>query len=166
MDARTKRGNAVYNAGKAVVLSKLGIRYAPVTLKHVKYDVRYHMTSKQDHDDAMTSLLSGRCAEELVFGENYVTTRSTADLRRAHRIACKMTTLYGFSSVLCPTTLEADRDIRKMIARACARSKGMLDMVTLKLVANELVSQETLTDVDVLKILRRLNEASLYLTMT
>ena len=58
------------------------------------------LNSKEDLQGQITTLLGGRSAEEIVFGE--ITTGAANDLQRATDIAEQMVSTYGMSSVLGP----------------------------------------------------------------
>ena len=61
-----------------------------------------HLQPKGRFEAEIASLLAGRAAEEMVFGE--ITTGATNDLERATKIARAMVTQYGMSDVLGPRT--------------------------------------------------------------
>ncbi|MBI5755185.1 ATP-dependent metallopeptidase FtsH/Yme1/Tma family protein [Candidatus Peregrinibacteria bacterium] len=56
-----------------------------------------HLYSKSKFEDELCSLLGGHIAEKLIFGE--VTTGASNDLERASKIARKMVTEYGMSTL-------------------------------------------------------------------
>src|SRR5215212_9424374 len=58
--------------------------------------------SKLEIKAMMASLFGGRVAEELIFGEDKVTTGASDDIRRATDLARRMVTEYGFSEKLGP----------------------------------------------------------------
>src|SRR5436309_5833470 len=58
--------------------------------------------SKQEIKAMLTSLFGGRIAEELIFGEDRVTTGAADDIRRATGLARRMVTEFGFSDKLGP----------------------------------------------------------------
>ncbi len=57
----------------------------------------------------MTSLFGGRVAEELIFGEDKVTTGAADDIRRATSLARRMVTEFGFSDKLGPLRYSRER---------------------------------------------------------
>lgn len=58
------------------------------------------MQTKAKFMDEISSLLAGRVAEEIFFGEDYITTGAQNDLKRATNIARKMVVEYGMSDKL------------------------------------------------------------------
>ncbi len=66
------------------------------------------LTSENEILDKIVVLLSGRAAEELIFGEK--TTGSHDDLKRATEIAYRIVSEYGMSEELGPITFDRDRD--------------------------------------------------------
>jgi cell division protease FtsH len=58
--------------------------------------------SKRKLNSQVASLFGGRIAEEIVFGEDAVTTGASNDIERATEIAHKMVKLWGMSSVMGP----------------------------------------------------------------
>ncbi|MEW4982942.1 MAG: ATP-dependent zinc metalloprotease FtsH [Cycloclasticus sp.] len=56
--------------------------------------------SKQKLESQLSSLYGGRLAEEIIFGEEAVTTGASNDIERASAIARNMVTLWGFSEKL------------------------------------------------------------------
>ena len=60
--------------------------------------------SKQRLESNISSLFGGRCAEEIIFGEDSVTTGAQNDIHRATEIARNMVTKWGLSDRLGPLT--------------------------------------------------------------
>src|SRR5207342_3128415 len=58
--------------------------------------------SKLEIEAMVASLFGGRCAEELIFGPEKVTTGAADDIRRATMLARRMVTEFGFSERLGP----------------------------------------------------------------
>jgi len=57
----------------------------------------------------VASLFGGRIAEEIVYGEDAVTTGASNDMERATEIAHKMVKLWGMSSVMGPMSYGEER---------------------------------------------------------
>src|SRR5674476_750883 len=60
--------------------------------------------SKSSLESRLASLYGGRVAEELIFGEDKVTTGASNDIQRATQLARDMVTKYGLSEELGPMT--------------------------------------------------------------
>jgi cell division protease FtsH len=110
MDEHEKRLTAYHEAGHAIVglkvpehdpVYKVTIiprgRALGVTMFLPEQD-RYSHT-RQRLESQLASLFGGRVAEELIFGENGVTTGASNDISRATEIARKMVTSWGLSSM-------------------------------------------------------------------
>jgi cell division protease FtsH len=63
-----------------------------------------YSTSKRRLESHITSLFGGRCAEELIFGADGVTTGASNDIERATDLARSMVTKWGLSTKLGPLT--------------------------------------------------------------
>src|SRR5699024_3554181 len=61
------------------------------------------IVTKQELFDKIVGLLGGRVAEEMMFGEDNVSTGASNDFQRATAIAHKMITEYGMSEKVGPT---------------------------------------------------------------
>ncbi len=68
---------------------------------------RYSM-SRQTLESKISSLFGGRIAEELIFGDEAVTTGASNDIQRATEIARNMVTKWGLSNKLGPLTYSED----------------------------------------------------------
>ena len=66
--------------------------------------------SKRKLESQLSSLYGGRIAEEMVFGEDAVTTGASNDIMRATQIARNMVTKWGLSTVLGPLMYEDEED--------------------------------------------------------
>jgi cell division protease FtsH len=66
--------------------------------------------SKTFLESRLASLYGGRCAEELIFGEDKVTTGASNDIQRATQLARDMATKYGLSPELGPMTYSDEED--------------------------------------------------------
>jgi cell division protease FtsH len=63
-----------------------------------------YSTSRRELESRITSLFGGRCAEELIFGADGVTTGASNDIERATELARNMVTKWGLSDKLGPLT--------------------------------------------------------------
>lgn len=139
--------------------------YLPDEDRRLESESRFH--------DELASLLGGHVAEELTFGE--VTTGSSNDLERASKIARRMVTEFGMSEKLGPVIYGQkhgsvflgrdlghernyseemarviDEEVKKIVNTAYETAKKILtkQKVKLKLVAEDLLTRETLTSDD------------------
>jgi len=136
-----------------------------------------HLWTKSQFDDRLAVSLGGRVAEEITFGE--ITTGAQNDLEQATKLARKMVTEYGMSEKLGPRTFgqrqelvflgreiseqrdysdkvaqEIDEEVHNIIQRAYKTTKKILtaNKEKLKLLAEELITRETLDEPDLDKI--------------
>jgi len=61
-----------------------------------------YMVSKAELTDQLAQILGGRCAEELIFGEENITSGASDDIRKATQLARRMVTEWGMSDKLGP----------------------------------------------------------------
>ncbi len=133
-------------------------------------DDRYSY-SKQHLESQLSSLFGGRIAEQLIFGDDAVTTGASNDIERATSIARSMVTQWGLSDRLGPlsyseeegevflgksygkqktvsnqTAQAIDSEIRSIIDRNYQRSVGILEQNKdkLHLMADALMKYETI----------------------
>ena len=119
MSEDEKRLTAYHEAGHAIVglnvpshdpVYKVSIiprgRALGVTM-FLPEDDRYSY-SKQRLESQISSMFGGRIAEELIFGEDAVTTGASNDIQRTTEIARNMVTKWGLSSKLGPLTYGED----------------------------------------------------------
>src|SRR5258708_12142503 len=92
--------------------------------------------SKQEIKAMMTSLFGGRVAEELIFGEDKVTTGAADDIRRATGLARRMVTEFGFSEKLGPLRY-ADNEEEVFLGHSVTQRKNVSD-ATAKLIDEEI----------------------------
>jgi cell division protease FtsH len=127
--------------------------------------------SKQRLESSISSLFGGRIAEELIFGDDMVTTGASNDIQRATEIAHNMVTKWGLSDKLGPltysedeqevflghsvtqhktvsdeTTHLIDKEVRNVIDRNYERAKDILteNMDKLHMMADALMKFETI----------------------
>lgn len=128
----------------------------------------------------MAVALGGRIAEELIFGEEEVTTGASNDLQQVARVARQMVTRFGMSDRLGPVALgrsqgnpflgrdiSSDRDfseetaatiddeVRNLVEQAYRRAKDVLvaNHATLDAIANQLIEKETVDSEELQEIL-------------
>ena len=63
-----------------------------------------YLVSKAELVDQLAQILGGRCAEDLILGEDNITTGASDDIRKATNLARKMVTEWGMSDKLGPLT--------------------------------------------------------------
>lgn len=191
MDENEKKLTAYHEAGHAIVgllvpehdpVYKVSIiprgRALGVTMFLPERDRYSH--SRRRLDSQLSSLFGGRIAEELIFGEDNVTTGASNDIMRATEIARKMVTSWGLSSlgpltfgeedgqevflgrtmtprnVVSDQTAQAiDAEVRKIIDRNYTRAEEILvaNKETLHLMANTLIKYETIDSLQIKDIM-------------
>ncbi|MBN8727422.1 MAG: ATP-dependent zinc metalloprotease FtsH [Xanthomonadales bacterium] len=136
--------------------------------------------SRTSLESRLASLYGGRVAEELIFGEDKVTTGASNDIQRATQIARDMVTKYGLSEELGPMTYAEEEDevflgrsvtqhknvseetarridevVRQTIDRAYARAKDILVSQNDKLeaMAQALLTYETIDNAQIAAIM-------------
>ncbi|WP_420427003.1 ATP-dependent zinc metalloprotease FtsH [Algiphilus sp.] len=141
---------------------------------------RYSFT-KQRLNSQICSLFGGRIAEQMIFGDEHVTTGASNDIERATEIARNMVTKWGLSEKLGPLTYSEnegevflgksvqqqkhvsdetahaiDREIREIIDSNYARSKTILEQHEDKLhtMAEALLKYETIDSGQIARIMR------------
>lgn len=82
--------------------------------------------SKQHLESMLSSLFGGRIAEQVIYGDDKVTTGASNDIERATDIARKMVTQWGLSSKMGPL-LYAEEEGQVFLGRSVAQNKQMSD---------------------------------------
>jgi cell division protease FtsH len=135
----------------------------------------------------MAVALGGRIAEEIIFGEDEVTTGASNDLQQVARVARQMVTRFGMSDRLGPVALGrqqgnpfmgrdvmAERDfsdetaaaiddeVRNLVDQAYRRAKDVLvkNKHVLDAIANQLVDKETV-DSEELQAILNINDVTM-----
>ncbi len=85
-----------------------------------------HSYSKQRLESQISSMFGGRIAEELIFGEDAVTTGASNDIQRATEIAHNMVTKWGLSDKLGPLTYSEDEG-EVFLGRSVTQHKTISD---------------------------------------
>ncbi|KAL6985535.1 ATP-dependent zinc metalloprotease FTSH 4, mitochondrial [Sarracenia purpurea var. burkii] len=118
--------------------------------------------------------MGGRVAEELIFGENEVTSGASSDLQQATKLAKAMVTKYGMSkqvgmvthnyddngkSMSTETRLLIEEEVKEFLERAYNNAKTILTTHSKELhaLANALLEHETLTGSQIKALLAQLN---------
>ncbi|HEX6539019.1 MAG TPA: ATP-dependent zinc metalloprotease FtsH [Candidatus Dormibacteraeota bacterium] len=139
-----------------------------------------YLVSKAELIDQLAQILGGRCSEELIFGEENITTGASDDIRKATNLARKMVTEWGMSDKLGPLTFgerqemvflgrdlgeqrnysediasEIDQEVHQLVADAFLRAKQVLreHQVHLETLAERLVEVETMDAVEMDRII-------------
>ncbi|HZB97727.1 MAG TPA: ATP-dependent zinc metalloprotease FtsH, partial [Candidatus Sulfotelmatobacter sp.] len=130
-----------------------------------------YLVSKAELVDQLAGMLGGRCAEELILGEDNITTGASDDIRKATNLARKMVTEWGMSDKLGPLAFgernemvflgrdigeqrnysedvagEIDQEVHQLVEDAFKRAKKVLTERTrvLRTLAERLIEVETM----------------------
>ena len=193
MSEKEKKLTAYHEAGHAIVgylvpqhdpVYKVTIiprgRALGVTM-YLPEEDRYSQ-SKLELESRISTLYGGRLAEEIIFGEENVTTGASSDIERATEIARNMVTKWGLSDKLGPlayseeegevflgrssskqnpmsaeTVMSIDGEIRKIIDRNYDRAEQLLkdNMDILHAMTDALMKYETIDAGQVERLMRR-----------
>jgi len=82
--------------------------------------------SKQRLESQISSLFGGRIAEEMIFGEDMVTTGASNDIQRSTELARNMVTKWGLSERLGPLTYSED-DGEVFLGHSVTQHKNVSD---------------------------------------
>lgn len=82
--------------------------------------------SKQHLESMISSLFGGRIAEQIIYGDDKVTTGASNDIERATDIARKMVTQWGLSNKMGPM-LYAEEEGEVFLGRSMSKAKHMSD---------------------------------------
>lgn len=137
-------------------------------------------TNVYEYKDILARALGGRIAEKIMYGNDGITTGAGSDLRKATEIARDMVIEQGMGTKLRDqvfhednggmvfdrmtherpysddTAKEIDLEVAQLIKEAAVRAETVLkaNMPSLKKLADELLSEETLDEEDVIKLLK------------
>jgi cell division protease FtsH len=92
--------------------------------------------SKREIKAMLTSLFGGRVAEELIFGQEHVTTGASDDIKRATNLARRMVTEFGFSEKLGPLRY-SDNEEEVFLGHSVTQRKNVSD-ATAKVIDDEI----------------------------
>ena len=143
MDDEEKKLTAYHEAGHAIVgrlspghdpVYKVTIiprgRALGVTMFLPQQD-RYSL-SRQQITSQLASLFGGRVAEELIFGEDRVTTGASNDIEKATQLARNMVTKWGLSDSLGPLAYNEEDD-EVFLGRSVTQTKTVSDETSRKI---------------------------------
>lgn len=174
---KNKTITAYHESGHALVgyllngihptLYKVTIAPRGPSLGHTAYEPNADNTSisQQELEARITAMLAGRVAEEIVFGEENITTGAESDLKHATELAYNMVTRWGFSKQVGLIYNGGDTDIvssgvieeevQAIIERCHARAKELLtnNRAQLNKLAKALIERETLDANEIKKLL-------------
>ena len=132
-----KRLTAFHEAGHAIVglkvpahdpVYKVSIiprgRALGVTMFLPEEDRYSH--SKEHLESQISSLFGGRIAEQMIFGDDHVTTGASNDIKRATEIARSMVTKWGLSNKMGPL-LYGDEEEEVFLGRSVTQHKNVSD---------------------------------------
>jgi ATP-dependent metalloprotease len=119
--------------------------------------------------------MGGRVAEELIFGEDDVTSGASSDLKQATALARAMVTKYGMSNKVGQVSLDYEDDgrsmssetrqlvedeVRKLVQGAYDRARSILtsNESELHALAGELLEKETLSGEQIRVIMKQVQE--------
>jgi cell division protease FtsH len=130
-----------------------------------------YLVSKAELIDQLAQILGGRASEELIFGEDNITTGASDDIRKATNLARKMVTEWGMSDKLGPLAFgekqemvflgrdlgeqrnysedvaaDIDQEVHQLVAEAQQRAKQVLREreKVLRALATRLIEVETM----------------------
>ena len=85
-----------------------------------------YSTSKRQLESRLTSVFGGRVAEQIIFGNEAVTTGAQSDIEHATKLARSMVTRWGFSDRLGPLAYAEDQE-EVFLGHSVSRSKHISD---------------------------------------
>jgi cell division protease FtsH len=139
-----------------------------------------NLRSRTEYEDAITGLLAGRAAEELIFNEP--STRAATDLERVTKVAKAMVTRFGMSDVIGPVQLQhgdanpfmgmdigeqrsysedvarkIDREVRRIVDSAYQRAREILTRrhEQLVMLAETLLEKEVIERQEFLQLINK-----------
>lgn len=186
---KKKRIVAAHEAGHAVVGLKVG-EYDAVTkisivprgksggvtmFEQLSDNAESGLYSKRYLENRLAVALGGRAAEEIVFGEQNITTGAYSDMEEVQQLARAMIVDYGYSPKLGPaswssrdgfnkfsnsTIYEIDKEVIQLTKKAYERSKNIITQNTALFndIAEQLYHKEVLNRTQIQDIARKYSE--------
>ncbi len=138
---KEKKITAYHEAGHAILFHVLpdvgpvytvsiiptGLGAAGYTMPLPERDDMFLTKSKMLQDICVS--LGGRIAEQIIFGEDDITTGASSDIKKATKVARRMVTRYGFSKNVGVINYDDDDD-EVFIGRDLAHAKGHSEIVS------------------------------------
>lgn len=165
---QSRKNTAYHEAGHAIVGHKLNAERHPIykvtigqrgpSLGHTAFEPSLDEGSVtfNELEALIATQLAGRAAEELIFGEQNITTGAENDLKNATRLAHNMVTRWGYSKRVGPMYVGnndkflsqelIEKEVQAILARNYQRAKDVLleNSNTLDAVAAALLEHETI----------------------
>lgn len=173
MTAYHEAGHALvaYYSSSGTELYKVTILPRGQSLGHTAFlpEMDRHSMSLKDHLDSIDRAMGGKAAEEIVYGNDMVTSGVSADLDGATRIAWAMVGQLGMSEKLGPveymrkynqlsseTRAMVESEVKSVLDTSYHRARALLvsRRKELDLLAKALVEYETLDKAEVEKVIR------------
>ncbi len=171
-----RKVTAYHEAGHAIVghilnkehpLYKVTITPRGPSLGHTSFEPKNDQYSMnlEEIEATIATQLAGRIAEELVFGEQKITTGAESDLKHATELAYNMVAHWGYSKRIGPIYYGAnnqfiprsiiEQEVQAIIKRSYDRAKALLieRRAELDQMAAELLERETLDQKDMQRII-------------
>ncbi|KAH8769877.1 putative ATP-dependent peptidase [Diaporthe sp. PMI_573] len=163
---------ALYTAAQPIALYKVTILPRGGTLGHTAFlpEMDKHSWTTSDYHARIDCAMGGKVAEEIVYGNDLVTSGVSGDLNNATDLAFQMVAYFGMGggglapmdfgsryNNLSPATREqVEREVQKMLTESYGRTREMLIAKRKELdrLAEALVDYETLDKAEVLKVIK------------
>ncbi len=176
--AKERKITAYHEAGHALVGHLLGAQHNPIykvtitprgpSLGHTSFEPsdEEHSISLSQIENMIAMQLAGRIAEEIMFGEQNITTGAESDLQQATKLAYNMVTRWGYSKrvglVHQDKAVEfipkdvIEQEVQLIMQRNYERAKQVVTQNRVKLdkLANGLLENETLDAKEVKALLK------------
>ncbi|KAF3766415.1 ATP-dependent metallopeptidase Hfl [Cryphonectria parasitica EP155] len=162
---------ALYSVRQSVPLYKVTILPRGMSLGHTAFlpEMDKHSYSSSDYVARIDTALGGKVAEELVYGNDMVTSGVSGDLNSATDTAFQMVAYFGMGNSLAPmdfgsrydtlspaTRAQVENEVQRVLNEAYGRTKKLLTekRKELDLLAQALVDYETLDKEEVKKVIK------------